>query len=256
MDPAKHKIYHEDRFHSRTFLDTYFANKPEMAFEEEGPKKYIFCIFPSANIKGGTLIDISIGPIIYHLYSACEYFKEIILLRFNDHCIIELKRWLHDRTGAFDWTHTLSYVSEKEGRSTQFEEKALQLKSAVKQVLKCYADRENITDPLELPQADCLLVTHVLDVISRDEFEFISNLKKFTKLLKSGGQLLIYGALNATFYLVGKEKFNAFKYDENFIRKAVEGEGFVINHCHVRLRKTKSDLSNFEAIIFISACKT
>ncbi|XP_072281440.1 nicotinamide N-methyltransferase-like [Pyxicephalus adspersus] len=171
------------------------------------------------NIKGVMLIDIGLGPIIFHLYSACEYFKEIILL------------------------------------SGQFEGKALKLKATVKHVLKCYIDRENITDPLEIPQADCLLVTHILDVISKDENEFISNLKKFTKLIKPGGQLVIYGALNATYYMVGEDKFHAFSYDENFIRKPIEGAGFVINHCQTRPKKTKSDLTDYKAIIFISACK-
>nr|DBA25565.1 TPA: hypothetical protein GDO54_009941 [Pyxicephalus adspersus] len=258
MEPSSYKFYHVHGFHSGDFLDKYFCNKPEMPFGHESlryPMEKFHDAFSTANIKGGTLIDIGLGPIIFHLYSACEYFKEIILLRFNDHCIIELKRWLHDRTGAFDWTDGLSYISEKEGRSSQWEEKSLKLKETIKHILKCYIDRENITDPLELPQADCLLITIILGAISRDENEYISNLKKFTKLLKPGGQLLIYGALNATFYMVGKEKFHTFTYDENFIRKAVEGEGFVINHCHIRLRKKKSGLTDYKAVIFISACK-
>ncbi|XP_018430132.1 PREDICTED: indolethylamine N-methyltransferase-like [Nanorana parkeri] len=258
MDPTQHKIYHDGGFHSRTFLNTYFANKPGMAFEEEFLKRFmeeLHYFFKFANIKGGTLIDISIGPIIYHLYSACEYFKEIILLRFNEHCIIELQKWLHDRTGAFDWTHTLSFITEKEGSSAQLEEKDLRLKDTVKHVLKGYVDRENIIDPLELPPADCLLVINVLDVISRDKDDFIRNLKKITKLLKPGGQLLLYGVLNATYYTVGEHTFHILNYDENFIRKAVEGEGYVIKHCHVRPRTSESDLTDFKTIIFISACK-
>ncbi|XP_040182034.1 nicotinamide N-methyltransferase-like [Rana temporaria] len=255
MDPIQHKIYHVDNFHSRTFLDTYCANKPGMVFEEEClklPIEELHYFFKFANIKGGTLIDISCGPIIFHLYSACEYFKEIILLRFNDHCIIELKKWLHDHTGAFDWTHTLSFVTEKEGIR---EGKDLRLKAAIKHVLKCYDDKENITDPLVLPPADCVLVATVLDVISKDKDDYIRNLQKFTKLLKPGGQLLLYGALNATYYMVGKDKFHLFNYDENFIRKAIEQEGFVINHFQVRPRKTESDLTDFKAVIFISAHK-
>ncbi|XP_077313868.1 nicotinamide N-methyltransferase-like [Lithobates pipiens] len=258
MEPIQHKIYHVDSFHSRTFLDTYFAKKPEMDLGEECIRmtmEELHYFFKFANIKGGTLIDISIGPIIFHLYSACECFKEIILLRFNDHCIIELKKWLHDRTGAFDWTHALSIVAEKEGISELSEEKDMRLKAAIKHVVKCYDDRENITDPLVLPPADCVLVTNVLDIISKDKVDFIRNLQKFTKLLKPGGQFLLYGALNATYYLVGKDKFHAFNYNELFIRKAIEQEGFVINHCHIRPRKTESDLSDFKAMIFVSAYK-
>ncbi|XP_072281441.1 nicotinamide N-methyltransferase-like [Pyxicephalus adspersus] len=222
MDPAKHKIYHVDGLHSRTFLDTYCSNKPETTFEEGGLNVIIeelHYFFKFANIKGGTLIDISFGPIIYHLYSACEYFKEMILL------------------------------------SNQLEMKALKLKAKVKHVLKCYIDRENITDPLELPQADCLLVTHILGSISKDENDYISNLKKFAKLIKPGGQLLIFGSLNGTYYMVGEDKFFTFTYDENFMRKAIEEAGFVINHCQVHPRKAKNSLADYKAIIFISACK-
>ncbi|XP_040182853.1 indolethylamine N-methyltransferase-like [Rana temporaria] len=255
MDPIRHKIYHVDNFHSRTFLDTYCANKPGMEELLKLPMEELHYFFKFANIKGGTLIDISLGPIIFHLYSACEYFKEIILLRFNDHCIIELKKWLHDLTGAFDWTHTLSFVTEKEGISELPEEKDLRLKAAIKHVLKCYDDKENITDPLVLPPADCVLVKTALDVISKDKDDYIRNLQKFTKLLKPGGQLLLFGALNATYYMVGKDKFHLLNYDENFIRKAIEQEGFVINHFQVRPRKTESDYSDFKAVIFVSAHK-
>ncbi|XP_018430131.1 PREDICTED: nicotinamide N-methyltransferase-like [Nanorana parkeri] len=258
MDPVQHKLYHVHQFHSRNFLDTYCANKPGMIFEEEGiklPMEKLHYYFRFANIEGGLMIDLSIGPVFFHLYSACEYFREIILLKFNDHCIIEVKRWLHGHTGAFDWKHTSSFVAEKEGNSSQSEEKDKRLKAKIKHVLKCCIDKENITDPLQLPPADCLFIGLVLDVVSKDKDEYIRNLKLFTKLLKPDGHLILFGLLHATYFTLDGEKFHVLEYDKSFLITALEEEGYSIRHCEVQRRRKESDLSDFKAVVFVAARK-
>lgn len=71
---------------------------------------FLITVFSTGAIKGGNLMDISLGPLAHHLYSVCGIFKEITLLRFSPRCIMELRKWLDYSTEAFDWSHISSLI--------------------------------------------------------------------------------------------------------------------------------------------------
>ncbi|KAG8536978.1 hypothetical protein GDO81_025296 [Engystomops pustulosus] len=118
MDCRALRFYHVHDFDSRQYLDEYLSDKPDKTFEED------FLLFPIENvaktlklghIKGDILIDLSIGSMIHHLYAACEFFNHIIVLKVRDRCILELKRWVDTRTGAFHWGHAAKLHTDMEG---------------------------------------------------------------------------------------------------------------------------------------------
>ncbi|XP_075047541.1 nicotinamide N-methyltransferase-like [Mixophyes fleayi] len=256
MDCSSHRCYHEDKFDSRDFLDTYFSSKTEKDFADESvkfPMEALHRFFNAVQIKGEILIDITTGPVVHHLYSACEFFKKIYLLRFNEECIIELNRWLNTRTGAFEWNHATEYAANLEGNSDQCEDKDMRLKTAITKIVKCDMEKKNLTDSVVLPQADCVISATILEASSKDQDDYIRSLRKIIALLKPCGCLILVGILNATYYVNGKDRFNLFKYDENFLRNVLAGEGFIIDHCDVLRRKAVSDLTDYDSIIVIAA---
>ncbi|XP_075696781.1 nicotinamide N-methyltransferase-like [Rhinoderma darwinii] len=258
MDSSTHKLYHVHDFDSRQCLEHYFSDKPDMAFGEDSLNfliENLRQLFAVGHIKGEILIDISLGSFVHHLYSACEFFKNIIVLKVNNRCIMELKRWVDERTGAFYWGHTSTLLQEKEENSDQFQDQEEKLRSAIQHVVKYDLEKENMTDPLVLPPADCVISALLLDVINKGQDDYIRYLRKFSKLLKPGGHLIIIGSLGATYFTVGKDKFHAYTYDEDFVRKALVGEGFIINYCKVKERTAVSDLTDYKSIIFIAAHK-
>ncbi|XP_075696830.1 nicotinamide N-methyltransferase-like [Rhinoderma darwinii] len=258
MDSSTHKLYHVHGFDSRQYLEHYFSDKSDMVFGDDLLKSLIDNlrqVFAVGHIKGDILVDISLGSFIHHLYSACEFFKNIIVLKVNNRCIMELKRWVDERTGAFYWGHTSTLLQENEGNSDQFEDKEGKVRSAIQHVVKYDLEKENMTDPLVLPPADCVISTCLLDAVSKDQDDYIRYLKKFSKLLKPGGHVILIGGLGVTYFTVGKDKFHAFTYDEGFIRKTLVGEGFIIDYCKVKERTAVSDLIDYKAVIIISAHK-
>ena len=54
------------------------------------------------------------------------------------------------------------------------------------------------------------------------EQEYKSTVAKLCKLIKPNGYLWMFGALNVTFYCVGKEKFRVFPLTQGMIEKAME----------------------------------
>ncbi|XP_069804118.1 indolethylamine N-methyltransferase-like isoform X2 [Dendropsophus ebraccatus] len=233
MASSTYKRYHIHGYDSRQLLEDYF----------------------SGHIKGDVLIDLSISSLVHHLHATCEFFKHIIVLKVSDRCILELKRWLDTRTGAFDWGHSIKLHGEIAGKSDELQDKDGKVRSAAQHVVICDLEKDNMTDPIILPPADCIISAWLLEEISKDHDDFIKYLRKFSKLLKPGGHIILFGCLDITFFTVGKDKYHALTYDEDFVRKALVGEGFVIDNCKVKKRRAVSDIIDYKAIIFVAAHK-
>ncbi|XP_075696797.1 nicotinamide N-methyltransferase-like [Rhinoderma darwinii] len=258
MDSSPHKVYHEHDFDSRQYLEHYFSDKSDMAYGDDVlkfPIENLRHVFAVGHINGDILIDLSVSSLVHHLYSASEFFENIIVLKVNNRCIMELKRWVDDRTGAFYWGHTSALHQETEENSDQFEDKEGKLRSAIQHVVKYDLEKENMTDPLILPPADCVISASLLDYISKDQDDYIRYLRKFSGLLKPGGHLILIGSLDKTYYTVGKDKFHGFTYNEDFVRKVLVGEGFIIDYCKVKERTAVSDLTDYKAMMIIAAHK-
>ncbi|XP_069803543.1 indolethylamine N-methyltransferase-like [Dendropsophus ebraccatus] len=258
MASSTHKLYHVHGCDSRQVLEHYLSDKAEMVFAEDSlifPIQQLTRTFAGGHIKGDIIVDLSAGPLVHHLYAACEFFEHTIVLKVSDRCILEMKRWLDSRTGAFDWGHATKIHVETEGKSAQLQEKERKVREAAQHVMKCDLEKENMTDPIVLPPADCIISVTLLDFISKDQDDYIRYLRKFSGLLKPGGHLIIIGCLDRTYMMVGKDKFYALTYDEDFVRKALAGEGFVIDDCKVKKRTNVSDLCDYKGVIFIAAHK-
>ncbi|XP_068099294.1 indolethylamine N-methyltransferase-like [Hyperolius riggenbachi] len=229
-----------------------------MAFKEDTvtfPMEQLHNAFKMGCINGEILTDISAGPQIHHLYSACEFFQEIILMRPTEKCIMEIMKWKDDRTGAFCWGHTTAHVNNLEGRSDQCEEKEMKLKSSITHIVKFDPETETLTDLIGVPQADCVITFSFLDMICKDKEDYLRNLRKMLTLLKPGGHLILLGALNASYYMVGQHKFHVFTYDETFVRNALIAEGLTVLQCQVTPKKSESHLADHDGVLFLTAFK-
>ncbi|KAM5163640.1 indolethylamine N-methyltransferase-like isoform 2-T2 [Mantella aurantiaca] len=258
MDSTTHKFYHIHGMDSRDHLDLYCSDKEDMVFKEDTlvfPMMNLHYQCNSGRIAGNTLIDISKGSFIHHLFSASKSFQEIVLLKSNEQCIMELTRWLHDRTGAYDWTHTSAAAAELEGNRDQLQEMESRLKSSIKQIVKCDFDQENITSPVELPLADCVLGFLLLEAISKNEDEYMRNLEKIIKLLKPGGHLFLFSAIDSGYKIVGKERFQLFKHNEDFVKEALSKLGLVIDYNAVQRRHNVSHLTDYKSAMITVATK-
>ncbi|KAM5163663.1 indolethylamine N-methyltransferase-like [Mantella aurantiaca] len=258
MDCTTHKLYHIHGMDSRDLSDIYFSGKEDMVFGEDSlkfPMANLHYQLSSGRVKGECLIDISKGSVIHHLYSASNSFQDIIVLKSSEKCIMELSRWLHDRTGAYDWTHTSATAAELEGNRDQLQEKESRLKSSIKHILKCDFEEENITSPVELPLADCVIASAILNAVSKNEGEYMRNLEKMSKLLRPRGHLILISAMDATYFTVGGEQFHILAVDEIFVKNALRKLGLVIDYCAVQRRRNVSHLTDYKAVMFIVAIK-
>ncbi|XP_068102618.1 indolethylamine N-methyltransferase-like [Hyperolius riggenbachi] len=257
MDCAPNKIYHKHDFDSRAHLETYCSEKSGNAFSDDAmkfPMMNFHHMFSSGFVKGDVLVDLSMGSLIHHLYSASNVFKDIIILKLNEKCNMETSRWKEAHTGAFNWKHISAIATTLDRKSSEILD--MTLKSAIKHIIPCDFENENITHPVVLPLADCITSLWLIDIMSKDGDDYTRNLEKISKRLRPGGHLILVAALDMSYFMVGTERMHAFKCDEGFVKNSLQNLGFVIEYCAVQRRKTQNTLTDYKAMIFITACKT
>ncbi|KAG9463135.1 hypothetical protein GDO78_022325 [Eleutherodactylus coqui] len=206
-------------------------------------------------IKGDTLLDVSMGGVIYQLMSASNSFKEIYVMNFTDCNINHFTKWLEKEEDATDWSFVFKKVCEFEGNSNKWKEKEEQVKKAIKRVIKWENFQNSSVPPQLLPEVDCLLSLWQLNIVSKTKEDYQRNLKKFTCSLKPGGQLILLSAVNMSYYVVGKYKFFILSVDRDFIRESVTNAGFDIEKEHYLSRKVIADMVDYDGLLCILARK-
>ncbi|XP_071969425.1 phenylethanolamine N-methyltransferase-like [Engystomops pustulosus] len=195
-------------------------------------KKHLEDYF-SGHGKEGLFIDLSVGSLVDHLSTANKYFKDIIVLKARERDFKDMKILVD--TGKL---HV-----EKEGNCDHG-------KPTIQSLLKIDPEKENMTEPKTLPPADVVFTAGLLDVISKDEKNFLKLVRKIRKSLKLGGHLLLFGTINVTHMKVGEEKLNVFNYNEDFVRKALTKEKFIIED-----QMKTVETPHVKSVIFLTAHK-
>uniref|UniRef100_A0A8C5R883 Methyltransferase n=1 Tax=Leptobrachium leishanense TaxID=445787 RepID=A0A8C5R883_9ANUR len=158
MSSSSLKFYHIHDFEPQHLFDTYTNVSREPKYLDEVlffPLKETYKMLESGHIKGDTLIDLSTGPCIFHLFPLCN-FKNFIVLEFNESCMKVLQKWMNKEPGALDWSHVAKLSAKMEGCSVNWEEKEEDVRKRIKHIIKCDFDKENLTDPVILRNADCV----------------------------------------------------------------------------------------------------
>nr|WKR38376.1 putative N-methyltransferase [Rhinella marina] len=253
------KDKYQNLFSPKEYLESYFHLGAGSMGDEylQFVLKGLVETFNSGKVKGDTLIDIGTGPTIYQLLSACEAFKNIIVSDFVDKNREEFNVWLQNQPVAFDWSPVVKHVCQLEGDRIPWQEKEELLRKAIKQVLKCDVFNTNPIDPVTIPQVDCVLSCLCLEGACKDFESYITALKNMTTLLKLGGYLVMTGDLGNNYYMVGDVKFSGLNLNEDFLREAITGAGYVIESFQ-QSKKTEDsveDKADFTAYYVIVARK-
>ncbi|XP_030077235.1 nicotinamide N-methyltransferase [Microcaecilia unicolor] len=252
------KDYYLKEFDPIDYLNTYYNNTSGVFVDNylSFTLKKLFETFKPGGVTGNTLIDVGAGPAIYQIMSACEVFKEIIVTDFTDKNRQEYERWLKKAPGIFDWSPIGNLVCELEGNRQSWVQKEEKIRRTVSRVLKCDILKANPVDPVTLPQADCVVTSLCLEAACKDLEALRCALKNIASLLKTGGNLVMCGVLNCSFYLVGQKKFFSLAFDDVFLRKVLSEINFVIKELEVLpVAETKKETCDHTAFFFLLARK-
>ncbi|KAJ1183207.1 hypothetical protein NDU88_000032 [Pleurodeles waltl] len=247
------KEFYDRFFDPRQYLEDYFVQQSEFFDDITEMFNGSLKIFSSGgHVEGSTLFHILVAPLIYYTIPICDDFTEIIFASPVDKSIEELEKWLKNKPDAIDFSDL-----QKQGNWYAGVEKLSIVRRKATQVVKCDVMRSNPLLSVTLPQADCLLLTYCLELITADKKAFCDALKNVSSLLKPGGQLIMVIALGCTYYMVGTVKCPHLFFDEEFVKCAVTEAGYLIVEHHICPRRLQKlyDVTDFTATCFLKACK-
>ncbi|XP_063748959.1 phenylethanolamine N-methyltransferase-like isoform X2 [Eleginops maclovinus] len=119
----------------------------------------------------------------------------------------ELRGWLDNEGGCnLDWTPYLQHVCKLEGRRpSAWTEKAAKLRQVITDIVPVDVHRPQplALDALPSEGADCLVSCFCLESVSPDLAAFTRALGHIGRLLRTGGHLLLIGALGESYYFGG-----------------------------------------------------
>ncbi|XP_075184612.1 nicotinamide N-methyltransferase-like [Anomaloglossus baeobatrachus] len=240
----------------KDLIESHFSNG-EISFIEEGvgaPLKLLHDIFSSGIVKGDKLLNVSVGGVLFPIFSASNVFKKIYVMNFTDSCDIHFKTWLEKKEGATDWSFVSKRVCQLEGNEDGWQEKEEQVRKAIEGVVKFDITTGSVASVV-VPQVDCVMCAYLFNTICHNKEDITRNLKILTSWLKVGGYLVFMIALNMSFYRVGQHKFVALTVDEKFVKESVTKAGFVIEKEEVIPTSVESDMVDYKNLLFLVARK-
>ncbi|XP_069802677.1 nicotinamide N-methyltransferase-like [Dendropsophus ebraccatus] len=257
MAATTYKHYHDEECDIKHLVESHFS-AGSVSIREESmaePTKRLHKVFSSGLVKGDSLLVMSVGAMVYPLFSASNVFSNIYVMDTTDASVKHFKQWLEKGDEATDWSDASKLVCQLEGNPDAWKEKEEQARRAVKGVFKY-----NLVDgccnlSVVVPPVDCVLIAYHFNVSCKTKEDFKNSLKTFTSWLKIGGHLVLFIALNMTFYRVGHCKFTALTVDEKFVREEVTNAGFTIEKEEIIPTSIENDLVNYKNFFFLIAQK-
>ncbi|XP_068130592.1 indolethylamine N-methyltransferase-like [Hyperolius riggenbachi] len=257
MSTQQYKSYHDEALDARDLVETYFSHGQVQMIEENVvfPLRYLHKWASKGLLKGSKMIDLSIGSAVFQLFPLCNIYKEIYVLEFTDSNIDHFKLWLNKKEGATDWSHAAKRACQLEGNRQDWKEKAYQVRRAVKGVFKWENYQTTPIDPTLVPEVDCILSVYLLHVACKTQEEFQNSLKNAVSRLKMGGHLVMFAAVNMSYYMVGQHRFLILNMDEKTLQELVIKTGFVIEESGLMKSAEKSDLLDYSYLCCLRARK-
>ncbi|KAG9464102.1 hypothetical protein GDO78_020495 [Eleutherodactylus coqui] len=170
---------------------------------------------------------------IAHLLVLPDTCHDITVLNANAHNAAELEKWRQNQPDALDFSHAMQKVCDLIGSRERAQELEEKLRKKVKRILHCDFTKENITDPHVLPKVDCVLSVWGLGPVSKNQASYTENMKMLASLLKVGGNLVVFGGFNASFFPIGGMKYHTLLYNEKTVRMALTAAGCSIKSFQV-----------------------
>lgn len=199
------------QFHAQMYLREYYScvGAENRALLEFLQRAYA-AIF--ARLGPARLLEFGGGPTIYQLISAAHFPVTIDFGDYLDENLAEVRAWLDDAPGQFEWDEFVRYALACEGRpagAAAVERRKRLVRSRVSRLLHCDAKS---TSPLGTPPPapyDIVSVNFVLESITQDRDEWHALLDHVAPLIRPGGFMLMSAILGATRYRVGQLYFPA-----------------------------------------------
>lgn len=215
-----------ENFDSHAYMRIYYENTPV-------DRKNVFDIFrktfhEEGGLQGNRLLDFGCGPNLAYVLAAGENFTDIVMADYAESNLEVLQKWKETGEYPFDLSNYYNIVVQSSSKSElqeRYHTRMKRLRSNVKEVLLCDANRTDPLTPSYRGTFDAIISIYVLEISSQTRDEYKQRIKNVMTLLKSGGKLIMTVIEGETFWDVGGKKYYHVAVEEELVLEALTEAG-------------------------------
>lgn len=223
LDQKKYR----DSFDPKKYLETFYRSPQE----HKACTRTCVNLLRSLQKKDLKVLEFGSGPALLDLIPIVPFSREIVCTDYCQQNLLEVQQWLDKDPEAFDWSPFTKMVLEEEGLEATPEavsRREEDLRRAITAVAHCdiaasLPVEERLSGPYDIVHCD-----GVLDAISGTMEDFFTGVATLSKLVRSGGCLIVGGGLDLSLsYTAGVEFQTPLLFREQDYCNAFERAGFV-----------------------------
>lgn len=241
-------------FSARDYLHEYYS---DMGAENLALLRFLVRAFQDVPAHK-TVLDFGGGPTIYTLISASAKADEIHFCDFLEANLEEVRLWLQDNPGAFDWTQFIKTALVLEGKnysSQSVATRADDIRKRVTRVIQCDANLENPI-PGEARLYDVVVTNFCAESATDDREQWRKFVSNITSLLKPNGKLILSALKGADSYAVGKVVFPAVYVLEDDLIQVLSEAGFAAENIDIESVPADRPSRHYEGLMLTTAIKS
>ena len=181
-----------------------------------------------------TILEYSGGPSLLKMISVVPKASKIIFSDFLEQNRHEVKIWLDNEPGAFDWKPAIKHCLKLEGGCGDVKDirkRESMLQDKIKAVIHCDLASENIIEEGFRGPYDVVNCDGVLDAICKTKEQFIEGVKKLSTLLKKGGHLIVTTDDSDSYGFSDVEFITPIDINQSILEEAFLAAGFIDVSC-------------------------
>ena len=254
MDSATH-AYTTDyaTFDPKAYLAEYYSTIPSENLYMLDFLVRAFRTVPNAR----RVLDFGGGPTLFSELIAAPHAQELHFGEYSAANRAEVKKWLTQSPGAFNWQHYTRQILVLEGKTptvaTIAEREAL-VRRRLTRVMPCNAI---LIPPIQQVAGgyDVVVTNLCLEAAARDLEEWHQCVRNLAMLLEPGGRFFLSGVQKASSYSVGHSVFPVISLSESDLRMALLDAGFTPESIQTEWTPADHPVHSYAGMIFAQATK-
>jgi hypothetical protein len=241
-------------FDPGAYLNEYYADLGE---ENLALLQFYADVFRTMSPKS-IMLDFGSGPTIYSLIAAVTKVKEIHIVEYLEANRLELRKWFHGDTTAFNWRHLIraALQIEKRGHCSAFDilRRTAKIRHSVTSIGRC--DVRQVPPFIRGRQRyDVVASNFCAESITDNHEEWRAFVANIASLVAVGGTFLITALKKATCYSVGSVFFPAVSVDEEDLTEILREVGFSSHSIVIRSVPADRPSRHYQGLMLAAAVK-
>ena len=204
------------------------------------------------------VLELGGGPTIYQVISLVKYPVSIDFSDFLDLNLEEIKKWLKNKQGSFNWNEFIKFTLHLEGSKSTFSSikaRADMIRRKINLIMHCDLRKPNVLEINSQVGYDIVSVNFVPESITADIKEWNDFVPRILALVKPKGYLLMGAIVGARYYRVANSLFSAVSVSPEIIKGKLNQNNFSIKLTKFIAAEHKSE-QGYSGIFMIMAQKT